>query len=107
MKGDETMLREGWNFHGDIAIELESIACRHYGDIGRPVYKIYDADAIEVGSFIEVMIILLREKTNRRDECPDIDGFVKLCAPYLGMNGNVIPKDKAQELFDRFQELYF
>ena len=100
------MVREGWNFHGDIAIELEGIACRHYGDIGRPVYKIYDADAIELGNFAEVMIELLRDKSHRNNEMVDIDGFVKECAPYFGESGHKIPKETAQDLFDRFRELY-
>lgn len=100
------MLREGWNFHGDIAIPLEGIASSHYGRIGRPMGTIYDADAIEVSTFVEVMIILLRERTDMSDENDDIDEFVRDCSPYLGMSGNLIPKETAQRLFDRFENLY-
>lgn len=103
---ETNMLRDGWNFHGDIAISLEHIASHYYGDIGRPVTKIYDADAIEQGNFVEVMIILLREQTGRNNEYKEIEEFVRNCAPYLGVNGNTIPKETAQELFDRFNELY-
>ena len=100
------MLREGWNFHGDIATALESEATFYFGDIGRPLSKIYDADAIESGRFVEVMIILLREKTNMENDRDDIDQFIRRCALYLGMSGNTIPHEIAQDLFTEFQELY-
>ena len=100
------MLRDGWNFHGDIAIRLENIASQYYGDIGRPVTKIYDADAIEQGYFVEVMIMLLRDQTGRNNEHEDVDEFVRSCAQYLGVSGNNIPNEIAQELFDRFEELH-
>lgn len=100
------MLREGWNFHGDIAIELEGIALRHYRDIKRPLDKIYDADSIEHGNFVEVMSTLLREETGNNNNCDDVDEFVKECGPYLGKSGHAIPKEEAQQLFDRFKELY-
>ena len=100
------MLREGWNFHGDIAVTLESVATHHFGDIGRPMSKIYDADAIETGCFVEVMIILLRERTNMENDRDDIDQFIGRCAPYLGMSGNTIPHEIAHDLFTEFQELY-
>ena len=100
------MLREGWNFHGDIAISFESIASRHYGDVGRPTKKIYDADAIEGGCFVEVMMMLLRNRSGMNNEDDGIESFEQECAPYLGKRGNTIPKETAQQLFDRFQELY-
>ena len=100
------MLRKGWNFHGDIAIALEDIASRHYGDIMRPVNKIYDADSIEQGSFVEVMLLLLRDEIGLDDGIDELDEFERDCAPYLNANGNTIPKEKAQELFDRFKALY-
>ena len=100
------MPREGWNFHGDIAIALEDIASRHYGDIMRPVNKIYDADSIEQGSFVEVMLLLLREKVGLYNELDDVNEFERDCAPYFNANGNTIPKETAQELFDRFKALY-
>lgn len=100
------MLREHWNFHGDVAIELESVAQEFYGDIGRPYSKIYDAAAIESGSFVEVMLQLLREKTQRENNYPNIDAFAEECAPYLGKNGNDIPKEKAAELLAKFKDLF-
>ena len=100
------MLREFWNFHGDIAIPLEGIASSYYGDFGRPLTKIYDADAIESGSFVEVMIALLRAKTEMDNGCHEIERFISECRKYYGVNGNEIPKEEAQILFDTFKSLY-
>ena len=72
------MLREGWNFHNDIAVPLEHNACAIYGESGRPVDKIYDADAIEAGNFAEVMLLLLRAKSDYSSDRTDIDAFVNL-----------------------------
>ena len=100
------MLREGWNFHNDIAIPLEHIAKKYYRDMDRPRSKIYDADFIESGNYVEVMIILLRNSTKMNNGLTAIDEFVQSCAPYLGVSGNAIPCHIAQELFDRFSRLY-
>lgn len=100
------MLREGWNFHGYIAIELEGIASRYFNAYVRPMTKIYDADAIESGCFVEVMIILLRESTNMENDRDDISRFVKDCRSYLGKRGAYIPKETAQNLFERFKAIY-
>jgi len=100
------MLRDGWNFHGDIAISLEGDARSFFGDIDRPVDKIYDADAIELGSFAEVMILLLRQKTDFSNECPEIDEFISKCGKYVGVSGNQIPKETAQALYDEFTSMF-
>ena len=100
------MLREGWNFHVDIAIQLESDANYYFRGFDRPVDKIYDADAIELGRFVEVMIILLREKTNFNNEHDEIDECVTDCAPYLGKSGNSIEPEIANELYVRFTNLF-
>ena len=100
------MLRDGWNFHNDIALVLANIARRHYGEGEFSTTKIYGANAIGLGHYVEVMIEILRDKTNREVNHHDIDQFVKDCAPYLGMREIDIPNEKAQELFERFQEIY-
>lgn len=100
------MIRDGWNFHGDIAIPLEGDARHYFGDIGRPVTKIYDADSIEVCNFVEVMILLLREKTGFNNEHEEIDEFVSECAPYLGVSGNSIEPEIADKLYRRFTQLF-
>lgn len=100
------MIRQGWNFHGDIAIQLEGDARHFFGDIDRPVTKIYDADSIEICNFVEVMIILLREKTRFNNEHEEIDAFVKDCAPYLGISGNSIDPEIADGLYQSFKKLF-
>lgn len=100
------MLRDGWNFHGDIAIPLEHNANSFYGGTFRPMNKIYDADAIETGNFVEVMILLLRESTHFSNEYDAIDEFVRECAPYLGKSGNSIDREIAAGLYAKFLELY-
>lgn len=99
------MLRDGWNFHGDIAIELESIANSILGGIGRPVNKIYDADCIETYSFAECMIILARKYSNFSCECDDVDKFVMKAREYIGVSGNSMEKQLANELFDEFKAI--
>lgn len=103
--GEEIILREGWNFHGDIAIRLEMEARHIFGDMDRPYTKIYDADAIEMGYFAEVMVDLLREKSGRDNNRTDIDQFIKDLKPYIGKNGYEIPHKIAQGLLNRFFEL--
>lgn len=100
------MVREGWNFHGDVAIQLEGIGRSYYGWTGRPMTKIFDADAIESGSFVECMTLLLREKTSYNWETEGIDEFLDKCAPYFRKSGNSIDREVAQELFDEFTTLF-
>ena len=52
------------------------------------------------------MIELLRSKTNYSSEYPEIDSFVEKCKPYIGLNGNAIPKDIANHLFQEFRTLF-
>ena len=52
------------------------------------------------------MLLLLHEKVGLYNELGDVNGFERDCAPYLNANRNTIPKEKAQELFDRFKALY-
>lgn len=98
-------LREGWNFHNDIALRLEMKSRHVFGDKDRPYTKIYDADSIENGKFAEVMIDVLREKTRREIGREDIESFIVLCTRFIGKSGYQIDKRIAQGLFDRFLEL--
>lgn len=97
-------LRGNWNFHNDIAIPLESIA-RNFIDpeSGRPKGLFYDADMIESGYFIEVMLYLLRQKKGFDFDLLD---FSQNCALYLGKEGAAMPPEKADELFNQFKELF-
>ena len=99
------MLRKGWNFRGDIAVCLEGDAIRHFKESNRPFGKIYDASAIEQGGFAEVMIILVRSATNYNYENTIIDEFVKDCAHYIGIDGNQIDPEVANDLYQRFKSI--
>lgn len=98
-------LRDGWNFHNDIAIRLEMKARSVFGDKDRPYTKIYDADSIECGKFSEVLIDVLREKTGRESGREDIDEFIKVCSGFIGKSGYEIDSRIAQGLLNRFLEL--
>lgn len=98
-------LRDGWNFHNDIAIRLEMKARQVFGDRDRPYTKIYDADSIEQGKFAEVMIDVLREKTGRENDREDVDEFIKLCSQFIGKSRYEIDSRISQGLMDKFIEL--
>ena len=100
------MLREGWNFHNDVAIPLEGVAVRHFKRNGRPVDTIFDADAIESGTFAEDMILLLRMRYDYRNDMPEIDEFIVDCSRFIGVRGSQIDKGVADNLFQRFENLY-
>lgn len=91
-----------WNFHSSIALPIESIARQHYNCADRPRTKIYDADFIESGHFVEVMSIILREKTDYEISRSDVDEFMDKCAPYFAKSASEIPQDIAQNLLDEF-----
>lgn len=100
------MLREIWNFKNDIGLRVETKARNYFGETDRPKGKIYDSDWIENGHFVEVMIILLRGKTEYELGHEEIDTFIAECATYLGKSANEIPDDDAQAMFNKFIELY-
>lgn len=99
------MLRDGWNFHNDIAIPLENVARKMHGDYLRPLGKSYDADAIESGTFAECMIQIVREKTGYTTEDNDVNRFIEKCYSYMGVEGSQIDKHIAQSLFNEFNAL--
>ena len=84
------MLRDNWNFHGDIALPIEMIARRYLGLSGDRRETIFDADAIESEHFVECMSILLRTKSNYSSNNGNLEDFIAECKPYFGVNGHVI-----------------
>lgn len=101
------MHREGWNFHNDIAIDLEGKARRFLKYADQPVNTIFHAGAIESdGRFAEVMIILMREKSHMQRDSDEINDFVSTCAPYIGLSGVEIGDEKANELYESFKNLW-
>ena len=97
-------MNEGWNFHGHIALELETKAKKFFNNTDC-INKIYSADSIESGCFVEVMIFLLREKS-QMDSNEKIDDFIVKSKPYLQLSGREIEPKKAQELYNDFLFLF-
>lgn len=100
-------MRENWNFHVDIAMELEDIARDYFKwNQGRPLHKIYDADVIQNDSFIIVMLILLISVTEQANDIEEINEFNQNALKYISLNPNEIDKIDAKRLFDKFKQLY-
>lgn len=100
------MLREGWNFHNDIALTLEYYARSTFGYPDRPAGTIFDADAIEGGTFVEVMMLILRKKTDYTNEISEIYDFAADCGKCYSASSNAISDETADYLFKQFIELY-
>ena len=96
-------IREGWNFHNDIALDLETIAKRNM-KLNNIEETIFYADNIESGTFAEVMLLLLREKTAYKTN-DGIKEFSIELKDILGMKGNDINSEVAEELYERFKTL--
>ena len=96
-------IREGWNFHNDIALDLETIAKRNL-KLDNIEETIFYADDIESGTFAEVMLLLLREKTAYKTN-DDIKEFSTELKDIFGMKGNNINSEVAEDLYERFKTL--
>jgi len=92
-------LREGWNFHNDIGMVVESYAREYLGHKGNHHDEFTDADHVENGSFIEAMLYILRGKLGASE---DLNDFAIRCAPYLGASSIKIPPDNADALLQEF-----
>lgn len=70
------MLRDGWNFHNDVAmvIENKSRSCFGftYGD-----YNMFSADEVECGTFAECMMLMLRKKSKYCKSNDEIEAFIE------------------------------
>lgn len=99
-------MREGWNFHNDIALNLERIARNEYGFKDRPIDKIFDADMIESCTFVEVMIAILRQKTNMSSNNCDVEKFVEQSARFFNKSGLSIAPEEAEKLYELFEDIY-
>lgn len=88
------------DFH-QIAIRLEHKAREILLYKDRPVKTIFDADSIECGHFIEGMILLLRIKSNFKENV-DIDKFVSAAQPFLTKTGCELELSKAEEFYNEF-----
>lgn len=83
-----------WNFHGHIALPLETIA--------QQVLKndAITADSIETGNFVRVMYEILDQL-----EIDDTEKFICLCNDYLDKPKSEIPAKVAKNIFDEFLKI--
>ena len=93
-----------YSFHNDIAIPLEYEARKTFSFEDRNRDLMFDADSIELGSFVEVMLMTLYCKNNYMRSLA-IESFAEHCRKYFRVNGNGIAKDDALEIFKKFKEL--
>lgn len=87
-------MEQGWNFHGHIALPIETIGRRLVGD------SFYNADQISLGDFVDAMeeILTLCHIEHK--------AFSAKCYPYDRMTSSKIGDNTAKELFDEFMDLY-
>ena len=98
-------LREGWNFHNDVAARLERVARSHFGFADRPFGTKFDADEIEGGSFAEVMVLLLKDKY-KNIENDEANAFIVRCESDLGKKAYEMDKQHAHDMITEFAKLY-
>lgn len=82
-----------FNFHSEIALPLELMAMEERIKLED---KEVNADDIETGAFVEVMLLIL-SKAQKTD-----NDFSVKCFPYKGKTANEIEDEIAKELFDEF-----
>lgn len=87
------------NFHGHIAVRLEHIAKEIKGLTTLPKDSIYNADIIQGGTFVEVMLELLLLNGIRDKD------FEKKCKLYKDKGASEIPYEVAYDLFIQFKKL--
>ena len=100
------MLREGWNFHNDIALRVELFARARFGiSLEEVPNTIFYADMVEGGRFVECMICLLRNNFGYTATNTAVNEFIDKAAPFFNMSGIEMDSSTAQELLDEFWEL--
>ena len=98
-------MREGWNFHNDISLKLENDARRLFKMESVPREKVFNADGIDTGHFVETMIILLRRTTDYNNYNEEIDNFINKSSKYIGNRANSIPEQEAEDLYATFKSI--
>lgn len=90
------------NFRGYIAFPLEVVA-RRVLKLEEGEYRgtIFEADSIEGGTFVEVMLFLLRTELGYE---ADLSEFISIAGMYLGKPANEMDFKKAEELFAKFED---
>lgn len=87
---------EVWNFHGYIALPLETTGRSIMGS------TFFSADDIECGAFAEAMLSILSIRYGSLKELGD---FVERCKDWYDMPAREIPEETVKELFQEFQRL--
>ena len=99
------MLRDGWNFHNDVAmvIENKSRSCFGftYGD-----YNMFSADEVECGTFAGCMMLMLRKKSKYCKSNDEIEAFIEKYKSYIGKSGHEIAAETAQLMIEEFVKIY-
>ncbi|MBR5571787.1 MAG: hypothetical protein IKV99_04005 [Oscillospiraceae bacterium] len=87
---------DGWNFHGFIALPLETYANK----LTNGEYT--TADEIEQGDFVDVMLGALSIAYGNLEK---LDWFVEVCQPFDKKPASEISKEDAERLFREFEIL--
>lgn len=88
------------NFH-DLSLKLEVKAREILGYTSRPYGKIFDVDSIECGRFAEVMILLIRIKSDYI--CNDlVDKFIEKIKPCINKSIRVLGLRESNDLYNEF-----
>lgn len=92
------------NFHNDYAIPLEEKARAILRVSERQRGAIFDADAIELGSFFEIMVLTLRVKSSYQ-QCTEIDNFIEKYENMLCVNLNNLEEELIQNALSDYLKL--
>ena len=101
IKEIKNMEENGWNFHGHIALNLET---KLKDAIWAEKQFEVSADNIESGSFAELILFLLVKKYGFT---ADVLRLIEDGSDYISLPASQIPSDVAKCLYDRFMKLYF
>ena len=87
-----------------LSLQLETVARKIINFSNRPIGTMYDADSIERGNFIEIMILLLKVKNNFAEN-EKIENFADRYHSYAGKPMTDIGMECASAIYDEFEAL--
>lgn len=98
------MSNDGWNIHGWIAVPLEAMAREVIGLDEKEIQKTFlSADAIEAGTFVEVMFFLLRQGNGINE---NYNAFAQEAQVMFAKPLTIADKETIILLFKKFKALY-
>ena len=89
-------MKDGWNFHGWIAVPLERYGHKYIGD------SFFSADEIATGAFVEAMLQILSAAYGNLDK---VCTFVEQCNLYQSQHDMSDSNECAMTLFREFENL--